>query len=75
MKAIDEGTRYKLRLRRLQWFVLQGRLDMKLKLHPVLLAALDKALEASVRKLEAIFLLVSALVLGAPQAKADAIYS
>jgi len=48
---------------------------MKSKLHPVLLAALDKALEASVRKLEAIFLLVSALVLGAPQAKADAIYS
>jgi hypothetical protein len=41
----------------------------------VLLAALDKALEASVRKLEAIFLLVSALVLGTPQAKADAIYS
>jgi len=48
---------------------------MKSKLHPVLLAALDKALETSVRKLEAIFLLVSALVLGAPQAKADAIYS
>src|SRR5262249_13798607 len=48
---------------------------MKSKLHPVLFAALDKALEASVRKLEAIFLLVSALVLGAPQAKADAIYS
>ena len=48
---------------------------MKSKLHPVLLAALDKALEASVRKLEAIFLLVSALVLVIPQAKADAIYS